>query len=143
MEKFKQEIWKKNALNIKFDSLNSMHTQSLMNYFKLKYDIQLAFSDNATFFNEVFSVLKKEEVILSINEKNGFIQLCQLLNIDISQTDFVTIIWNLNNSDRIKLNVLLEYWEYIWYGTSDELCLLYFSKKDLFILISDYGTIYM
>jgi len=76
MEKFKQEIWKKNALNIKFDSLNSMHTQSLMNYFKLKYDIQLAFSDNATFFNEVFSVLKKEEVILSINEKNGFIQLC-------------------------------------------------------------------
>lgn len=42
----------------------------------------------------------------------------------------------------MTLSCLSKYWDYIWYGSSDEMVLLYFDEYEKVLLITDYGVVY-
>jgi hypothetical protein len=142
MEDFKREIWEKDKLCLEYDSLSYTQIQQILNKFTVIYNIPIDSIDNSSIFDKMSNLLNKEVILLNINEKDGFRDMCLLLNLNISQNSAVYIIWNYNNVDKINIYILQNYWDYIWYGSSDEICLLYFPDSESLVMITDYGTIY-
>jgi hypothetical protein len=143
METFKIDIWKKDKLNLKYISLNHAKIQEVMNKIAEKYKISTESLNNSSLFVKMSEILKKEIILLDINEPKGFKELIGLLQLNLSQDSLIDIIWNYNSIDQVEYSVLSDYWDYIWYGPSDEMCLLYCHSTQLIIMVTDYGTIYM
>ena len=137
METFKIQIWKEDGLDLKFSTLNSSAIQRII------YDIEVKYNTTVLSFSDLQSILNTELILLGINESDGFKSLMYLLNLDFPADTIVNVIWNYNEVDQIKYDVLQDYWDYIWYGTSDEMCLLYFPNIRFLAMLTDYGTIYI
>lgn len=142
MENFKREIWKKDGHHFEYDSLNQLQIHQILDRLAKICNASIDSIDSPAIFAKISEILGKEDILLSINEKDGFKDMCSLLKVDVSKNSTIYVIWNYNNVDEIKTSVLQEYWDYIWYGTSDEMCLLYFSDIESLVMITDYGTIY-
>lgn len=54
----------------------------------------------------------------------------------------IFIVWNQNIIDKINTKTLLENWDYIWYGDSDEAVILYHREKSKLLLITHYGRVF-
>lgn len=141
MEKFKREIWEKDELHIEYDSLDYQQIQQILYKIVKEYNVTIDNLNNSSFFINMSDILKKSVVLLDINEKDGFKDMCSLLKLNILQNSIVYVIWNYTDIDRFQACTLQKYWDYIWYGTSDEVCLLYFADIKSFVMINDYGTI--
>ena len=77
----------------------------------------------------------------SINEEDGFKNLCSLFKIELKEKENVFVLWNEQNIDIFLMSDLYNFWDYIWYGPADECCIIYFPNNILF-MINDYGIIY-
>jgi hypothetical protein len=141
MENFKIEIWIKDGIHIEYNSLNRVQSMQLLDTICMNYNIIFDKDKQSSFFIQLSDSLQNEISLYDINEPEGFKNLCTLLKIDIFPDQLVYVIWNFNDIDAIQSNVLKDYWDYIWYGTSDEMCLLYFSLSKQIVLITDYGSI--
>lgn len=62
--------------------------------------------------------------------------------IELQEQNSAVILWNNKEGDLFECRTLINHWDYIWYGTSDEMCLLYFSDVQFGVLITDYDAIY-
>ena len=80
--------------------------------------------------------------ISDINECNTFPKILSLLNGKVDMEADVYLVWNHRNIDKMTLSCLSKYWDYIWYGSSDEMVLLYFDEYEKVLLITDYGVVY-
>lgn len=94
-------------------------------------------------FVDIFDLFDKKIVLLDINNSDGFENICSSINISDNINEPIYVIWNYDEVDKISINTLRKYWYYIWYGASDEMCLLYFPQSKLLLLDTDYGTIYL
>lgn len=97
---------------------------------------------NAHPFKEVYDKLGNSLIIDSINEKEGFDVLFSKIFISqLNDEDQVFLIWNINTPvDICSVKILKKYWDYIWYGSSDEALLLFVPEK--FVLqLSDWGEV--
>ncbi len=142
MEEFKIKNWEKEKLNLEYTSLNKFQNQQIITEIANKYSLLEDSLCDSAFFIKVSEIFIKKNVLLSINDHNGFKDLISMLNLNVSEDSYVNVIWNSNCIDQFKCYILNDYWDYIWYGPSDEMCLLYFSEIQFLILITDYGTIY-
>ena len=142
MKDFKREIWEKDGHHLEYDSLCQLQIHQTLYRLAVLCNVSIDSIEDSSIFIKMSEVLKKEVVSLNINEKEGFKDLCSLLKLDISKDGTVYIIWNYNDVDKIKVYVLQQYWDYVWFGTSDEICLLYFPDIESIVMITDYGTIY-
>ena len=91
------------------------------------------------FFSIVAKGISNSFLFNSINSKHGFTDLLEA-NPKL-QTDKLLVIWDNDQPvDSFSTQILAKYWDYIWYGTSDEAMVL-FSPNKFIILISDWGEI--
>ena len=141
MEDFKKEIWEKDKLYLEYDSLNYLQIQQILCELAKLCNISVDDINDSSIFTKMSEILNKEDVLLNINEKEGFKDMCSLLKMNVQQNNTIYVIWNYNNIDKIKASVLQNYWDYIWFGASDEMCLLYFSDIESLVMVTDYGTI--
>ena len=141
MEEFKKEIWEKDNLHLEYDSLNYLQIQQIQHRLAKLCNVSADSINDPSIFIKMSKILKKEFVLLNINEKEGFKDMCSLLKLNVHQNSSIYVIWNYNKIDKINVYVLQNYWDYIWFGASDEVCLLYFSDVESLVMINDYGTI--
>jgi len=141
MEDFKKEIWKNDNLDLAYSSLNYSEIEEIMHDIELQYDITISF--NSSFFIDISEMFNIKLTLLDINEPKGFEHLISSLNLNMLSDSVVNVIWNYNGIDQFKFETIQKYWEYIWYGPSDEMCLLHFPRIQLLLMITDYGIIYM
>lgn len=140
MEKFKVEIWRKDKIEIIYQPLNQVEMQEVIDNISKKLDIRLCC--DSLLFTKLSEVLIDQIILLNINEPDGFECLVSKLNLNIPRDIVVDVIWNYDSIDCFEFDVLKKSWEYIWYGTSDEMCLLYFPDINFVIMLTDYGTMY-
>jgi len=141
MEDFKKEIWENDNLHLEYNSLDSLQMQQILHKLAKLCNISVDNINNSSIFIKMSEILKNEVVLLNINEKEGFKDMSLLLKLNAHQNNSVYVIWNYNNIDKISVDVLQNYWDYIWFGASDEMCLLYFSDIESLVMVTDYGTI--
>ena len=141
MENFKKEIWERDNLHLEYSSLNNLQIQQILHRLAKLCNVSVDSISNSSIFIRISEILKKETVLLNINEKEGFKDMCSLLKLNLHIDDSTYVIWNYNNIDKISVFNLQNYWDYIWFGASDEVCLLYFSNIESLIMVNDYGTI--
>lgn len=141
MEDYKIDIWKKDKINLEYELLNDLQIHQILHKIARLCNISIESINYSSIFFKMEETLNKKFVLLNINEKEGFRDLCLFLKLNIHQDSTVFVVWNYNDIDKISVSLLLNYWDYIWYGTSDEICLLYFSDIELLVMINDYGTI--
>ena len=142
MEKFKIEIWEKEGLNINFRPLNDIYIKKIIKNINKKNNIPIFNHSHTSFFEELLKYMHYELIFLEINMSQGFKELISLLNLNLSENDYVDVIWNYNEAEQFKYNILADYWEYIWYGASDEMCLIFIPNIEFPFVVTDYGTIY-
>lgn len=143
MKDFKKNIWKEDGICLQYVPLDDTHIMQIMNHIASMYDISINSLNNSSLFDNIFNLFNKEIVVLDVNSDEGFKEICTSLNISETRDESIYVIWNYDDIDRVSMNMLREFWSYIWYGVSDEMCLLYFSKSNLLLLVTDYGTIYL
>jgi hypothetical protein len=71
----------------------------------------------------------------------GFKDFLKHFNINLYNEE-VLLIWNNTKVDKFKISFLIEYWDYIWYGSSDEVVILFFPFLNKSFLITDIGNVY-
>ena len=140
MENFKKEIWEKDHLDLKYSILSCSDIKKVISDIEAQYNITISL--NTSLFVDISKEFKNELTLQHINEPAGFKDLVSLLNLNVLSDSIVNIIWNYNKVDQCKYETLQKYWEYVWYGTSDEMCLLHFPSIQALIMITDYGAIY-
>ena len=141
MEDFKKEIWNKDKLHLEYSSLNNFQIQQILHRLAKLCNVSADTISDSSIFINMLEILKKEIVIQNINEKEGFRDMCSILKLNLHPNNSTYVIWDYNNIDMINAHNLLNYWDYVWFGASDEVCLLYFSDIESLIMINDYGTI--
>ena len=141
MEDFKKEIWQKDKLHLEYSSLNYLQIQQILDSLAKLCNVSVDSINDSSIFIKMSEILDKKVVLLNINEKEGFKDICSSLKLNVYLNSSIYVIWNYNNIDKISLYVLQNYWDYIWFGASDEVCLLYFSDIESLIMVNDYGTI--
>jgi hypothetical protein len=142
MRRFKIENWEMDGLNIEYSSLNSVHIQMIMCKLSNEYGISVDELCNQSFFKRMLEFIKSPIVISNINEDDGFRDLLSALDIIENEENNVYIIWNYDGVDKLNINTLQKYWGYIWYGRSDEYCILFFPSHHKFVIVADYGVVY-
>jgi len=140
MEEFKVDIWRKDNINVRYKSLNQVEKQKIIDDIAGKLKIRL--SSGSILFTKLLEILIDQMILLNINEPDGFECLVSIFNLNISEDAVVNVIWDYDSIDCFELDTLKRYWEYIWYGTSDEMCLLYIPEISFFVVVTDYGTMY-
>ena len=61
---------------------------------------------------------------------------------DFDSTNSSLIIWDENEIDRMKTSSILEYWEFIWYGISDDAIMLYQEENQKILILTHFGRVY-
>ena len=140
MEEFKVEIWRKDNINVRYQSLGQVEIQKIIDDIANKLKIRL--SCDSLLFTQLSEIFIDQMILLNINEPDGFECLISIFDLNIPGDVVVNVIWNYDSVDCFEIDVLKKYWEYIWYGTSDEMCLLYFPEISFFVILTDYGTMY-
>lgn len=140
MEEFKVDIWRKDNINVQYRSLNQVEKQNIIDDIEGKLKIRLSCGSNL--FIKLLKILMDQMILLNINEPDGFECLVSKFNLNISEDTIVNVIWDCDSIDCFELDTLKKYWEYIWYGTSDEMCLLYIPGISFFVVVTDCGTMY-
>jgi hypothetical protein len=87
-------------------------------------------------FQTVISNLQFEDYNEQTTNDINFI--ISTFNFDLEED--VSIIWNDNDVDKLNIEFIKTFWNFIWYDTSDEAVILYQKKKIL--LITDFGRYY-
>lgn len=141
MDEFKKDILKKENVSFHYDSLNEQQVLELLYQLADKYDIAFHIINSSSIFNCMYSILKNEYIV-NVNDENGFYLIRTSLKLSINDDDDVFIIWNYNDIDKIKVYILQRYWDYIWYGAADEMCIICDPKNNSLFMITDYGTVY-
>ena len=135
MEKYKLENFQKEygGKKLNFIPLGSYEVQVFKNRLRNELSVESELS-----LLSLWEIL--ESTKFNIDTTDNLSQIFKNLKINISNDVNVYVIWNLNNEiDFFKYEELSQYWEDIWYDTSDELVLLY--AQGFYILISEWGEI--
>lgn len=79
-----------------------------------------------------------EKIIYNDSVDNGLLSSV-FLQITADNDD-VYIIWDIDCSvDRMRMDDLIDNWEYIWYDTSDEAVILYLPQRKSIVFVTDRG----
>lgn len=80
------------------------------------------------------------ETIFTIEETDDLKFIFDRLDLD--KTGDVYLIWDDKNIDQISIRSLIDNWQYIWYGISDEAVIIYIAALKKIILITHYGSVF-
>ena len=141
MEVYKKEIAEKEGLCHFYKTLDKLEVNQLIRKIETIYGA-IHVEDKILFSEIPNTILSQKYDVPTINQYNGFETLYSLLGVNMQEEDAVYVVWNYHDVDMFSLKNLIKYWEYIWYGPSDECCLLYFAKNNLLVMPTDYGTVY-
>lgn len=62
---------------------------------------------------------------------------------NLEKSSPVFVIWSFDELvDTFNFSDLLKYWDYIWYGSSDEAVILFFPSSGFILLITDWGNVH-
>ena len=141
MENFKIDILKEENIDIKYESLNNKQVIQIITDIESQYgNIS---QEGKSFFDIIRNNLSHEEIELStINKEEGFRDLCSLFNMELKEKKEVFVLWDEQNIDIFSMSDLYYYWNYIWYGSSDECCIIYFPDNKTLFMVNDYGIVY-
>jgi hypothetical protein len=140
MEAFKIDNWKRDNIDINYLSLDSSKTEMMMHSIATHFGVLF---NKENLFIKMQDILEEYMVILDINEEQGFKILSDSMNIQCAPNDKICIIWDVDTIDMFNYSTLLQYWDYVWYGTGDEACIVLFPNVNHIVMITDYGTIYV
>jgi len=137
MEGFKLDNYKKEKGEL-FPKIEILNFESQNKIFEsLKNLINLSSNNEGLFFELVDKLASKDyDEDLTYNIHFIFDEF------DFSRDEDVILIWNMKNADKISSKVLLDNWNYIWYGDSDEAVILYQENNRKLLLITHYGRIF-
>ena len=63
-----------------------------------------------------------------------------LASLDIGISDTVFVIWDLKSTvDQFDGGILIRYWDYIWYDSSDEGIVLFIPNREIALFITEHG----
>jgi hypothetical protein len=142
MDIFKIENWKKDNKFIDYVSLSTSEIQEKIQEIAKLCNLDFDNIYNNSLFSNTLKVLHTHIVIQDINEPNTFYQILPLIKNEISMETHIYLIWDYDSVDKIKLSCLAKYWDYIWYGPSDEMVLLFIPEIQLILLVAEYGVVY-
>lgn len=143
MKDYKENIWKEDGVCLTYESLDKVQITRMMNYISKTFGLSKKSLNASSMFVEIFDEFDKKGIVLNINNSNGFKEICSLLNINLDINELVYVIWDFDDVDKISIDDLCRNWDYIWYGVSDEMCLLCLPQFPILLLITDYGTVYI
>ena len=141
MEIFKLDILKKDGIDIKYNSLNNVQIIQIMKDIESQFG-NFILNDKVTFEKIRDTFFQKKIELSTINKEDGFKNLCSLFNIELKEKENVFILWDKQNVDAFLMSDLYYYWNYVWYGPSDECCIIYYPNNGILLMINDYGIIY-
>lgn len=137
MEVFKLDNYKKEKGEL-FPKIEVLNFESQNKIFEsLKNLISLSF-DKDELFVELADKLASKDYDEDLTYNIHFI----FDEFDFSKEEDVILIWDIKNIDKISSKVLLDNWDYIWYGDSDEAVILYQENNRKLLLITHYGRIF-
>lgn len=141
MEKFKIDIYlaeNKGNEVFQYETLNGFQSGKIIGMLLALFGV----TDHATTPQAFYPVIDKE-----LDKKIFYDTIVdsRLLFSIFSKftTDFnseVYVVWNIDcDVDRMRLGDLVDYWEYIWYDTSDEAIILYLPQSKNIVFVTDRG----
>jgi hypothetical protein len=136
MEKFKLEIYKNDRGEPfpMYRSLNSIERKEIIteiaNIIELQSSVEL--------FKNIESKLLYEDY----DEEFTYSLECILDSFGFSLEGKLFVVWNANDIDEFSIITMREFWEYIWYGNSDEAVILYQQEFCKVIMITHYGRVF-
>lgn len=93
--------------------------------FKVAENIFSALTENLNYY-DIDDDLEITDVINNVNFKDKFIN----------------IIWRENQINRVSIDFLEQYWNFIWYPTSDEAVILFFPISEKIVMLTDFNRVY-
>lgn len=137
MENFKLDIYKSETGDFfpEIEPLNNKHKDEIIN--EIKNLVGLSLETENLFVGLAEKLSKKD-----FDEKFTYDIHSIFKKFDLSVKETTLIIWNRNEIDEINTKILLDKWEYIWYGDSDDAIILYQKKYGKLLLISHYGRVF-
>lgn len=76
-----------------------------------------------------------------INDKNGFLNILSALPYKVSFDEQVLLIWDIKDPiDVCTIDTLKTFWNYIWYGASDEMLIIFIPGK-VVLMICDWSEV--
>ena len=140
MENFKLEIFNKEHKGEKF-LFQKVKDQELSNLIQELTRIvgNAEIKASIEFFNTIKLNFNRT---LQMNKTNNLKEIFKQIGLKGSSLGDVSyLIWKFpNDIDRFDLKFLINNWNYIWYGDSDDAVVIYIENKIL-MLITHYGTV--
>ncbi len=137
MEKFKLDIYEKEIGRTfpKIEALDINDKNEALK--KICKHIGLP-KDNVDLFIELENKLPN----IDFNEEFTFDIKLIFKEFSFEETGDILIIWDIDNIDKVDTKALLDNWNYIWYGSSDDAIILYQKEQNKLLLITHYGRIF-
>ena len=142
MDKFKIEIYQREnrGETLPIKTLGKEKSVSIFHEIKSILDVN-KMCDTQSFYlsadNVLPNLIKYEDDI-----DNLFLYGVLIKELGLSLDSNVFIFWDSETPiDTIKVNVLIDNWDYIWYDSSDEAILIYNDDKRRIALITEKGYI--
>lgn len=136
MEKFKLDIYLKETGNV-FSEIEPINTQNRDAILRNIVEI-LGLKNNSELFVEI------EKSLSSKDFDEDYIQdISKIFEIfNFKATNYLFLVWNVNDIDKIKANVLIENWSFLWYADSDDAVIVFDDENNKILLITHYGRIF-
>jgi len=141
MDNYKLDIFRKEtAEELQYLSLNFEDslwiTQSIISII----DPQVSINNTPSYFRFLEASLEEE---VRYDQEVLKEDLGSILDLDSLKLDsLIYVVWDLESKvDLFKLDNLLNYWEYIWYDSSDEAIILFVPCIRKILLVTDHGFV--
>lgn len=141
MEKFKLEIFKKeNSEELRYLTLNRDDSSWIISQIFHTLGGREKFKNTDLFFNYLNDSLANKLLFEEEFSSNSLKEI--QVKGEIKEDSLVFVVWDLESDiDLFRMETLINYWNYIWYDTSDEAISLFIPCSSKVLLITDHGYI--
>ena len=142
MEEFKVQIFKEENPNkeLRYISLSSKDSKWVtINILELS-GVSKSVNETPLFYTSIMKSLENE--IDSKGDITSKFLKDLLTSLDITLDSICFIFWDYESRiDLFTVQDVIDHWEYVWFGSSDEAIVLYFPGNRKLIFLTDYGLI--
>ncbi|MDP2385336.1 MAG: hypothetical protein Q8M29_03110 [Bacteroidota bacterium] len=140
MEKHKFDNYYKDfESDLEVKPLDRLNSKKIFNQFYDQINHKIG---KENFFKDISESITEKISIIDINDRIGFNNIIKKIdNVTFYNTEKCFLIWDSETGiDQCDFSLLTKYWDYIWYGPSDESMIVFIPGK-LILLVSDWGEI--
>lgn len=126
--------------NFDFESIPKGEFEKIVSKCKSERIKELFFSKSP--FTNFMENYTQKVIVPDLNKVAGFNELINKVSFNSDSTTLF-VFWNANEVDKIKVDTLKKFWEYIWYDDSDEAVIIFDSNDEKVIMVVENNTAFI